>query len=311
MITIQNVSKTYGNSTILKNINLSIEDGEVVALLGENGSGKSTLIKMLVGVLKSTEGTIFIDSFQSFSDRKKIIKNLGVVFNQKPSFIIDLSVYDNLLFFQTIYEIEKKEWLENLKLINSFLNIEDLYDKPYRKLSFGQRVKCEIVSVLLHNPKYIILDEPTIGLDYNAKQGLYELCRYFNKVKKSTIIIITHEIEYIEDICSRVVILDRGEVLYDGTPAQIGTYFKKYDELEVSYRAILNESLANKIFENAQKIDKEKGTFVLVNQEEKKQFLINELNQAFDIKSFKSNNDDLRGIFKYVLKEIKENGNTL
>ncbi len=308
MITIKNLSKVYkNNTTILKDLNLSIHDGEVVALLGENGSGKSTLVKMLVGVLKPTTGAVYIDSFNSFSNRKKVIPNLGVLFNQKPSFIVDLSVYDNLMFFQTIYGISDEEFKKNLDLINSYLNIEDLYNKPYRKLSFGQRVKCEITSVLLHNPKYIVLDEPTIGLDYNSKQGLYELCKYFNKEKKSTLIIITHEIEYIEDICSRVIILDKGTVLYDGSSSDIGTYFKKYEELEISYTKIINEEVAEKFFLVAQNIDKEKGTFVVADKNFNKQLLIQELNQAFDIKSFVSKNDDLRGIFKYVLKEIKEN----
>jgi ABC-2 type transport system ATP-binding protein len=171
MISINHLSITYNKSAdILKNINLNIENGEIIALLGHNGSGKSTLIKCISGVLKPTQGCVTFDNINVFENRKKIIPDIGVVFNQKPSFIIDISVYDNLLFFKAIYELNNIHFAKNLELIDKYLDVSHLYRKPYRKLSFGERVKCEIASVLLHSPRYIILDEPTIGLDYNAKK---------------------------------------------------------------------------------------------------------------------------------------------
>ena len=200
MIQAQNVCKTYKKNqiNILNNISFSIKKGEITAILGHNGSGKSTLLKCMIGILKPTSGSITIDGMDSFKYQKKLRTEIGVIFNQKPSFIVDLDVIDNLLFFKEIYEISDEEYKNNLELIDSFLNIKGLYNKPYRKLSFGERVKCEIASVLLHNPKYIFLDEPTIGLDYTAKKGLYALLQYLNSSFDSTIVVITHEIDYIQ-----------------------------------------------------------------------------------------------------------------
>lgn len=171
MIRVCDVSKSYKNKVeVLKGVNFSIEDGEIVALLGHNGSGKSTLLKCITGVIKPTSGQIIVDGLDSFRNQKKLRTNMGVVFNQKPSFIVDLTVMDNLQFFKVIYDISEKEFDDRLNTVDQYLNIHTLYDKQYRKLSFGERVKCEIASVLLHQPKYLFLDEPTIGLDYNAKK---------------------------------------------------------------------------------------------------------------------------------------------
>ena len=150
MIKIENIIKEYNTKDkskirVLNNINLTIKDGEMIALLGANGSGKSTLLKCICGVLGLTSGSIRVDGKDAFKNRKYLIKNMGVIFNQKPSFIIDLSVRDNLNFFQAIYEIPQEKFDANIDFIDQYLKFKDLLEKPYRKLSFGERVKCEIV----------------------------------------------------------------------------------------------------------------------------------------------------------------------
>lgn len=308
MIQIKDLSKSYSkqnNIDVLKNINFTINDGEVTALLGHNGSGKSTLIKCMVGVLKPTSGIASIDKLNSFKDRKKLVPQMGVIFNQKPSFIVDLNVYDNLRFFKAIYNISENKFNEMLDLINSYLDIKDLYERPYRKLSFGERVKCEIASILLHSPKYIFLDEPTIGLDYIAKEKLYKLLEYFNVEKKSTTIITTHEVDYIEKICHRVIILSQGQVKYDGTPKKIYGSLGHTVSLTIKYDNILDHTKARSIFDEANTIDFENGiiTHAFFHVEDKNEF-IKKVVEAFSVVSINSKSASLREVFEDVLKEV-------
>ncbi len=309
MISINNLSKTYSKKVeVLKDINLKIQEGEIVVLLGHNGSGKSTLIKCIVGVLKSTSGNVEIDNKDVYKDRTKVIANMGVVFNQKPSFIVDLSVYDNLLFFKAIYELDDVEFTENLKLIDEYLHVSELFQKPYRKLSFGERVKCELTSVLLHSPRYIILDEPTIGLDYNAKKGLYELLLYLNRKQKVTIIIVTHEVDYIEKICTRAIILKHGEVQYDGTPEKIGKFLRHSTQITIKYESIRDWELAREILGEAESVDNDKQMFThnifSVNE---KNIYIDRVNKAFNILEITTGTASLREVFENALQEVQGN----
>ncbi|WP_313134214.1 ATP-binding cassette domain-containing protein [Anaerocolumna sp.] len=309
MIQIDGLNKSYGKKNeieVLKNISLTIKDGEVIALLGHNGSGKSTLIKCLVGVLKPSKGTIKMDGYTTFKNRKKIVPKLGVVFNQKPSFIVDLNVYDNLLYFKVIYNINDNDFNDMLQLIDNYLNIKSLYNKPYRKLSFGERVKCEITSVLLHKPKYILLDEPTIGLDYNAKKGLYQLLDYIKKNRNATIIIITHEVDYIEGICDRAIILNHGEVRYDGIPQKFGSYLNQKTLINIEYNYIIDEEMAECIFKESNSVDKIKKVFTYIcSHEEDKNSYIKRVVEAFSIKLLGTKTTSLREVLEDVLDEIE------
>lgn len=308
MIDIVRLYKSYKNSEdILKNINLTINDNEVTALLGHNGSGKSTLIKCMVGVLKPTQGSAYIEGKDIFDNRKKLLKYIGVVFNQKPSFIVDLTISDNLLFFKSIYNINDEDFNKALELINTYINIENLLDKPYRKLSFGERVKCEITSVLLHSPKYIFLDEPTIGLDYNAKKGLYLLLDHYKKENHSTILITTHEVDYIEGICNRAIILSKGEVKYDGRVETVCNSLNHRATINIKFAQIIDEEKAKKIIQGASAFNKDEQTitFTCFHTEEKDR-LLSDLIKAFSISSINTTSASLREVFEDVLKEIVE-----
>lgn len=309
MIQVENVSQSYGKKKkieVLKNINLLLKDGEVAALLGHNGSGKSTLIKCLVGVLKPTTGRIAIDGLNVFQHRKKIVPKMGVVFNQKPSFLVDLTVYDNLLYFKTIYHIKENDFSQMLQLVDRYLDIKDLYEKPYRKLSFGERVKCEITSVLLHSPQYIFLDEPTIGLDYNAKKGLYNLLHYLKEETKATILITTHEVDYIEGICDRAIILSHGELEYDGVPKDFSRYLNHKISVTVEFNSIIDETEAKRIWENVESIDMVKKVFTRVCSDEKeKEVYLKQVVNAFSIKTVTTTSASLREVLEDVLDEIK------
>ncbi|QSX05003.1 ATP-binding cassette domain-containing protein [Sedimentibacter sp. zth1] len=310
MIKIEGVSKSYGKKEkkyVLNNINLSIPDNEVVALLGHNGSGKSTLIKCLTGILKPTNGKISIDNFDTFKYRKKLIRNMGIIFNQKSSFITDLSVYDNLLFFKAIYEISDEKFKKMINLIDKYIEIKKLFENPYRKLSFGERVKCEITSILLHTPKYIILDEPTIGLDYNAKKGLYQLLAYFKNNLKSTIIIITHEIDYIENICDRAIILNKGQVKYDGKSNVICSSATEKIKVIVKYKYIIDEIKAKHLLDNATEVNEVKHLIVFdLKDNTQKDKYVKNITNAFSIEGISTEKVSLREVFEDVLSETKK-----
>ncbi|MEG1803256.1 MAG: ABC transporter ATP-binding protein [Lachnospiraceae bacterium] len=313
MIEIENVSKTYKEkgkntgTTVLNKVSLQIQDGEVVALLGHNGSGKSTLIKCLVGILKPTTGQILIEKKDVFKYRKKLVGKMGVVFNQKPSFIVDLAVYDNLKYFQAIYNLSNEQLEAQLALIDSHLEIKGLYQKPYRKLSFGERVKCEIASVLLHLPSYIVLDEPTIGLDYNAKRGLYQLLEHYKSLG-STIVIATHEVEYIEGICDKAVIMHKGNVSYYGHPHSITQIVNRGIDIKVKFDELIDPVRAEKYIAQATGYDKEKGElqFSFLSIDQKNEFIKN-LVQTISIVSIETCILSIREVLEDVLKEIHKN----
>lgn len=308
MIKIENIIKEYNTKDkskirVLNNINLTIKDGEMIALLGANGSGKSTLLKCICGVLGLTSGSIRVDGKDAFKNRKYLIKNMGVIFNQKPSFIIDLSVRDNLNFFQAIYEIPQEKFDANIDFIDQYLKFKDLLEKPYRKLSFGERVKCEIVSILLHDPQYIYMDEPTIGLDYNAKKGLYELIAELKKQGR-TIIIITHEVDYIEGVCDKVVILKNGVITYEGNPKKVTDRVNEKQRIVVKYNNVINnDNVKNVQLRSSVIKDEEREIQFVVQKNEDIGRLIANIASAYDIESLNMERISIREVLEDAIKE--------
>ena len=308
MIKIENIIKEYNTKDkskirVLNNINLTIKDGEMIALLGANGSGKSTLLKCICGVLGLTSGSIRVDGKDAFKNRKYLIKNMGVIFNQKPSFIIDLSVRDNLNFFQAIYEIPQEKFDANIDFIDQYLKFKDLLEKPYRKLSFGERVKCEIVSILLHDPQYIYMDEPTIGLDYNAKKGLYELIAELKKQGR-TIIIITHEVDYIEGVCDKVVILKNGVITYEGNPKKVTDRVNEKQRIVVKYNSVINnDNVKNVQLRSSVIKDEERERQFVVQKNEDIGRLIANIASAYDIESLNMERISIREVLEDAIKE--------
>lgn len=309
MIKVENVSKIYKKDiNVLNNINFEIADGEIVALLGHNGSGKSTLMKCMTGVIKPTSGKVLIDDIDVFKYQRKMIKNMGVVFNQKPSFIVDLSVKDNLLFFKTIYDINDEQYEDMIDTIDGYIDIRSLYDKQYRKLSFGERVKCEITSVMLHKPKYLFLDEPTIGLDYNAKEGLYALLRDYNKKYNASIIIITHEVDYIQSVCNHALIISEGNITYNNSCDILNEQLHQQGKtLSIKYEYIKDKIKMKKLMEkyNGKKINNQTISFNVYSEDDKNNIL-NSCIECMSVLEIKLENISLREVLEDVLQENKK-----
>lgn len=226
----------YKEKEAVKGISFSIQQGECVAFLGANGAGKSTTIKMLTGIMKPTDGKIFIMGNEPCRERIRNARNIGVVFGQKTQLWWDISVKDSFELLHSIYEIPDNVYEENLNLFKKILELEEFIDQPARKLSLGQRVRADIAAALLHDPPVLFLDEPTIGLDVAVKQKVYQFLQYINKEKKTTILLTSHDLKDMEWLCRRLIILEKGEILFDD---EITKIFDNYPEAETLEEIII------------------------------------------------------------------------
>ncbi|MBW3018677.1 ATP-binding cassette domain-containing protein [Candidatus Woesearchaeota archaeon] len=209
----------------LKNVSFDIDKGEIVGFIGPNGAGKSTTIKAMSGILYPTSGEIEVLGFTPWQDRVKFVKNIGVVFGQKTSLHWDLPPVDTFHLNKVLYDIPDKEFDARLKKMAKLLDVEEVIKKPVRDLSLGERMKCEIISALLHNPPLVFLDEPTIGLDVVAKDKFREFIKEVNEKEGTTFIVTTHDMQDIELLCKRIIVINHGRIVYDGDIAKVRQEF--------------------------------------------------------------------------------------
>jgi ABC-2 type transport system ATP-binding protein len=220
----------------VKDLSFSINEGEMVGFIGPNGAGKSTTIKMLSGILYPTSGTIVVNGFEPFKNRKKNAQQIGVVNGQKTQLWWDLPVSESYETLRYIYKIPLKKYQKNLEIINELLGIHEFYQQPVRQLSLGQRIKADVGAILLHEPKILFLDEPTIGLDVVAKNNIRNFLREINRETNITMLLTTHDMKDIESICERVIIINRGEKLFDGSIAEIKGKYDNSREMKITLR---------------------------------------------------------------------------
>lgn len=197
------------------NISFTVNKGETLAFIGPNGAGKSTTIKMLTGILFPTSGSASIIGINPWQDRQKLAFRIGTVFGQKSQLSFHLPAEDSFRLFARIYELEDVDYKKRLNELIEIFNIEEFLKQPLRKLSLGQRMRCEIVASLLHNPEIIFLDEPTIGLDVAAKRDLRDVLRNLNREWNTTIFLTSHDTGDIEALCKRTIIINHGKTIYD------------------------------------------------------------------------------------------------
>ncbi len=222
----------YYEKEAVKEVSFTIKQGECVAFLGANGAGKSTTIKMLTGIMKPTQGKISVLGNDPYKERIENAKNIGVVFGQKTQLWWDIPVKDSFELLRDIYEIPREVYDENLENFKGILNLEEFMNQPARKLSLGQRVRADIVASLLHNPPILFLDEPTIGLDVAVKQKVYQFLKYINREKKTTILLTSHDLNDMEWLCQRLIILEKGQILFDDAIERIYENFPEAETLE-------------------------------------------------------------------------------
>lgn len=196
-------------------ISFEVEEGEIIAFIGPNGAGKSTTIKMLTGILFPSVGEIKVLGINPSKQRKELAYKIGTVFGQKEQLWMHLTPYDNFKFFGAIYDIPENEAEARIKQLNELFDLEKFINTPVRNLSLGQRIRCEIVAALIHQPKILFLDEPTIGLDPVVKDSIRKLIKKMNKEYKTTIFLTSHDVSDIEKLCKRVIIVNDGKIVLD------------------------------------------------------------------------------------------------
>ena len=222
------INPKYKEFKAVKNINFNIAEGELVGYIGENGAGKSTTIKMLTGLLTPTSGEVLVNGLVPNQKRIENNKNIGAVFGQKTQLWWDLPVIESFRLIKKMYKIPENEYRKNLKMFTEILELENLLDKQVKNLSLGQKMRCEIAATFLHNPKIVYLDEPTIGLDVFVKENIRKFIKDINKEKKTTVILTTHDLKDIEDVCDRIILLDKGQIIYDGEKQKFKDTYGKY-----------------------------------------------------------------------------------
>jgi len=217
------------------NLNFSVNKGEIVGFIGPNGAGKSTTIKMMSGILTPSSGAVYIDGVDIAKKRKEVVRNIGVVFGQRTQLNWDLRLGETFELLRHIYQIEKREYLETIDVMDDILGIKELIDKPVRQMSLGQRVKGDLVASMLHSPDVLFLDEPTIGLDVSSKYALRKFIKEINKVKQTTVILTTHDLSDIQELCERLIIINHGRMMEDGNLSDITDRIAPYKTLVVEY----------------------------------------------------------------------------
>ncbi|AMA74064.1 ATP-binding cassette domain-containing protein [Aneurinibacillus thermoaerophilus] len=236
-------NRQYKTLRAVDHIDLEIAPGEIVGYIGENGAGKSTTIKMLTGILMPTSGYLRVNGMDPHRDREKFVRTIGVVFGQRSQLWWDIAVQESFTLLKKVYRLSDEEYKRHMGHVIEVLEIEELLTKPVRKLSLGQRMRCELAAALIHNPPLLFLDEPTIGLDVLVKLKIREFLKEINQKYGTTILLTTHDLSDIEALSSRVIMLDNGKIIYDGGLNELRTTWgnEKKVMIEFTKPADLNE----------------------------------------------------------------------
>ena len=213
-------------------VSLSIEPGEMVGYIGANGAGKSTTIKILTGILVPTSGKVLASGFVPYRDRRNYTRHIGVVFGQRTQLWWDIAVIESFKLLKEIYEIPGADYRRRLDTFSEILGLKDYLHTPVRKLSLGERMRCDLAASLLHNPPLLFLDEPTIGLDVVAKDHIREFLKEVNRTERTTVMLTTHDLSDIEELCRRILIIDKGRILFDGDLQEMKKRLAKFNQVK-------------------------------------------------------------------------------
>ena len=234
-------TRNYKIIPAVNDINFTVKQGEMVGYIGENGAGKSTTIKMLTGILTPTSGEITVNGMNPHKEREKFVQTIGVVFGQRSQLWWDIAVQESFRLLKKVYKVSDEQYNNHMAHVIKTLDIEPLLDKPVRKLSLGQRMRCELAAALIHNPPLLFLDEPTIGLDVLVKLKIRDFLKEINEKYNTTILLTTHDLSDIEALCERVIMLDEGKVIYDGALKKLKETMD--DGKEVQFQFLQNVDL--------------------------------------------------------------------
>ncbi|MDD3348308.1 MAG: ATP-binding cassette domain-containing protein [Bacilli bacterium] len=300
-------SNKYDSIVAVNNISFTIHTGEIVGYIGSNGAGKSTTIKMMCGILTPTSGQILIDGMEPYNSktRNKVTKNIGVVFGQRSQLWWDLPLIETFRLLKLIYEVPDTEWNERFEYFKEVLDIGKFLNSPARTLSLGQRMRADLAASLLHNPKVLFLDEPTIGLDVLVKEKILTAIKDINKKFNTTVIVTTHDMNDITELCKRIIIIDEGNILYDGPLKNIKNRFGDIRHIYISSSERMNLATFNAAFEHKLSFEKDENFLIIsfdaailsIND------IVNYIFQNCKVKDFKITENNIESVVKKIYEE--------
>ncbi|MBQ5850780.1 MAG: ATP-binding cassette domain-containing protein [Lachnospiraceae bacterium] len=230
-------SKEYETKVAVNDVSFTIHDGEIVGYIGSNGAGKSTTIKMMCGILNPTSGMVKIDGEVPYKKRMQIAEKIGVVFGQKTQLWWDIPLIESFKVLKEIYRVSDEEYNERMDFLCDTLELKDFLNQPVRTLSLGQRMRADLAASWLHNPNILFLDEPTIGLDVWVKEKIRQAIKTMNEKYNTTVILTTHDMQDIENLCSRIIMIEEGKVIYDGSLDNIKHRFGNIRTIELTLKS--------------------------------------------------------------------------
>ena len=241
-------SGSYRTVEAVAGISFDIEPGEIVGYIGPNGAGKSTTIKMMTGILKPTGGVIQVNGQVPYDNRIRQAQIMGVVFGQRSQLWWDLPVIESFKILKEIYKVDQTTFDRHMNMFNDLVGLKALYTQQVRTLSLGQRMLCDITASFLHNPQVVFLDEPTIGLDISIKVKIRSVIKELNQERNTTIILTTHDLGDVEALCQRIIIIDKGKILYDGDIKRVNALFGAYRTLKLQIDNFTDSTLQELTF---------------------------------------------------------------
>ena len=235
-------SRAYETMVAVHDVAFAIPEGQLVGYLGPNGAGKSTTIKMLTGILRPTRGRVELLGLDPSRDRYKCLQQIGVLFGQRSQLWWDIPLHESLIALRHIYALKADEFRERIRILDQLLDLSPLLGVPVRQLSLGQRMRGELAATMLHRPRILFLDEPTIGVDSVGKMRFREFIREANVRDGVTVMLTSHDLADVESICHRVLLLDRGSIRFDGSPSELTRRFAVHSSLTVSLGKVESSS---------------------------------------------------------------------
>ena len=299
-------SRDYKIVRAVDNISMTVGQGEIVGYLGPNGAGKSTTIKMMTGVLEPTEGEILINGNVPYKNRSRNAQEIGVVFGQRSQLWWALPLVESFKILRDIYQVPEKDYKAMLELYQSLVDIEPLLHKPVRQMSLGQRTLSDILAAFLHNPKIVFLDEPTIGLDVSMKAKIRTLIQALNKEKNTTVILTTHDMGDVDALCERIVIIDKGKMLYDNDIEHLKSFFGSYRTLKVRVDGNLKQeakSIQEKVKDCSVSADDEWISILVDEDKAKVVDVLGQLQKSYKIKDMQLDEISTEEVIKKIYEE--------
>ncbi len=290
----------------VNDISFEIEEGELIGFLGPNGAGKTTTLKMLSGILHPSDGGVEVLGFTPWKRQKEYQKQFSLVMGQKNQLWWDLPPIESFILNKEIYEVSDEDYKRNLDELVELLRVKDILNVQVRKLSLGQRMKCELIAALLHQPKVLFLDEPTIGLDVVAQKNVRDFIKKYNEKNKTTIILTSHYMEDIKELCKRIIIIDQGKIIYDGSLQAVIEKYAPYKELKITFN---KDGVKREEVEKYGKLDKfgSHSICLLIERNKTKEVAAQILSSEMPVDDILIDEVDIQRVIRRIFKNHNKN----